>query len=241
LPFALTSVNRTLYFLADSGLWKSDGTVAGTVPLRGFAPVPSGLTNIDGTLFFFAADPPSADQLWKSNGTPSGTVPVTDIDGFALPYSYSYPNPGNVTNLNGTLLFFAQATDSAPALWKSNGTARTTLRIQDLAPSVYDAPTSPFTISGSNVYFAATDRQHGTELWALPLSALLPPCLGDCDGDGTVTVDELLRGVNLALGSSPLSACPAFDLDGGGTVTIDELTAGVGSALNGCVTITSVM
>jgi hypothetical protein len=40
-----------------------------------------------------------------------------------------------------------------------------------------------------------------------------PPssCIGDCDGDGAVSIDELILGVNIALGAADFSACPAFD------------------------------
>jgi hypothetical protein len=58
-------------------------------------------------------------------------------------------------------------------------------------------------------------------------------CVGDCNQDGHVTVDELVRAVNLALGTAT-TACPAFDRNGNGLVTIDELVRGVNSALNGC-------
>jgi hypothetical protein len=57
-------------------------------------------------------------------------------------------------------------------------------------------------------------------------------CLGDCDHDGMVTVDEVVTGVSMVLGA-PLS-CPAFDLDGNSRVTIDEVVAAVGNALTGC-------
>ena len=60
-------------------------------------------------------------------------------------------------------------------------------------------------------------------------------CPGDCNEDGQVTVDELVTGVNIALGTAPLSACEMFDLDGAGGATVDELVRGVNSALNGCV------
>lgn len=60
------------------------------------------------------------------------------------------------------------------------------------------------------------------------------PCTGDCDGNGVVTVDELLIGVNIALGSATLGACPAFDLDGNGAVSVDDIIAAVDRALNGC-------
>ena len=59
-------------------------------------------------------------------------------------------------------------------------------------------------------------------------------CPGDCNGDGQVTIDELIKGVNIALGQQPLAACPAFDRGGDGQVTIDDLIAAVNAALTGC-------
>lgn len=60
------------------------------------------------------------------------------------------------------------------------------------------------------------------------------PCAGDCNGDGVVTVDELIRGVNIALGTLAVSVCPAFDTNGDGQVTVDEIVAAVVTALRGC-------
>jgi hypothetical protein len=61
-----------------------------------------------------------------------------------------------------------------------------------------------------------------------------PRCAGDCNGDGAVTVDELLTAVNIALGNAPVGQCPAFDVNGDGAVTVNEILAGVNNALNGC-------
>ena len=47
-------------------------------------------------------------------------------------------------------------------------------------------------------------------------------------------VDELVKGVNIALGLLDVSECEAFDRNGDGSVTVDELVAGVNYALNGC-------
>lgn len=69
---------------------------------------------------------------------------------------------------------------------------------------------------------------------ALPTS--LPPCVGDCDASQEVTVDEILVGVNIALGQRPLPACAAFDRDADFELTVDELVSGVDAALNGCRT-----
>lgn len=60
------------------------------------------------------------------------------------------------------------------------------------------------------------------------------PCAGDCNGDGTVSINELITGVNVALSIGPLSACPVFDVDGNGHLTIEELVLAVNNALAGC-------
>ena len=49
-----------------------------------------------------------------------------------------------------------------------------------------------------------------------------------------MTVDEIIRGVNIALGNSPLEACPAFDVNCDGEVTVDEIVLAVNQALFGC-------
>jgi Tol biopolymer transport system component len=60
------------------------------------------------------------------------------------------------------------------------------------------------------------------------------PCVGDCDHDGSVTVDELVEGVTIALASLPPAACESFDQNGDQRVTVDELVNGVNGALLGC-------
>jgi YVTN family beta-propeller protein len=59
-------------------------------------------------------------------------------------------------------------------------------------------------------------------------------CGGDCDGDGVVTVDEILTGVNLALGVGGIDDCEAMDGNGDGAVTVEEILQAVGVALDGC-------
>ncbi len=59
-------------------------------------------------------------------------------------------------------------------------------------------------------------------------------CTGDCDGDGEVAINEVVRGVNIALGNALVGDCTQFDADGDGAVTINELIAAVANALNSC-------
>lgn len=59
-------------------------------------------------------------------------------------------------------------------------------------------------------------------------------CSGDCSGDGTVSIDELILGVNIALGGATVSRCGSLDADGDGVVAINEIIGAVNSALGGC-------
>lgn len=60
-------------------------------------------------------------------------------------------------------------------------------------------------------------------------------CVGDCDADGGVTVNEVIRGVSVALGSAPLAACTAFDANGDSIVSVDEILLALNNALNACL------
>lgn len=71
--------------------------------------------------------------------------------------------------------------------------------------------------------------------WAAESAASPPPtCPGDCSGDGAVTVNELVQGVNIALGNVSPQQCPMFDSNADNAVTVNELIQGVNNALNGC-------
>lgn len=59
-------------------------------------------------------------------------------------------------------------------------------------------------------------------------------CVGDCDSDGQVTVDEIVRGVAIALGNVSLAQCLVFDANGDQQVTVEELVRAIQNALNGC-------
>ena len=58
-------------------------------------------------------------------------------------------------------------------------------------------------------------------------------CVGDCNGSGSVSIANLVVGVNIALGNLPPAACPAFE-NAQGMVDIAQLVKGVNNALNGC-------
>jgi hypothetical protein len=63
---------------------------------------------------------------------------------------------------------------------------------------------------------------------------ILARCAGDCNGNGTVPVDELVTGVNIALGRAIVTMCAAADGNANGSVSVDELVSAVISTVEGC-------
>jgi len=59
-----------------------------------------------------------------------------------------------------------------------------------------------------------------------------PSCHGDCDGDGFVSVDELVRVVNIASDVQPIESCD--EMADYRSLGIDDLVLAVNMSLHGC-------
>jgi ELWxxDGT repeat protein len=153
----LATVGSTLYFgfllppnPQDQGLYRSDGTDAGTALVKRIIDLRA-LTNVNGTVYFGGAgnDPTFKIGLWRSDGTAAGTTVVKE--GVAAQES---------VDAGGTLYI----DDGYRDLWRSDGTEAGTMQLANIAPagSVQD-----LTAVGNNVYFlASSDGIHGPdELW----------------------------------------------------------------------------
>jgi hypothetical protein len=62
----------------------------------------------------------------------------------------------------------------------------------------------------------------------------LPACLGDCNRNDVVSVDELVTGVNIALSQAPINRCFAMDGNGDQAVRVNELVGATNGLLQGC-------
>ena len=103
--------------------------------------------------------------------------------------------PVLMTNVNGTLFFNANDGVHGWELWKSYGTADSTVMVKDIFPGIdsnsfpnYSYPNRLTSMDGT-LFFAADDGVHGRELWK-----------SDGTADGTVMVKDIRPG---NYGSSP--------------------------------------
>jgi ELWxxDGT repeat protein len=99
-------------------LWKSDGTSAGTVPIKEQI-MPTGSAVVCGKVFFSASrhvsgstTPPIDAELWQSDGTSAGTFKVQDI---APGEAGSHPN--FMTGVGNKLFFGAKENENGRELW----------------------------------------------------------------------------------------------------------------------------
>ncbi|MGN6617457.1 MAG: ELWxxDGT repeat protein [Ilyomonas sp.] len=120
----ITATDDLLYFTLfnytnyQQELWRSDGTAAGTYPIKtDLSPYYNlNITAVGKTLFFVNDDFVNGPELWKTDGTVANTTIVKDI----YPgYQGSYPS--NLYSFKGRLYFSADY-GYGPFLWVSDGT-----------------------------------------------------------------------------------------------------------------------
>src|SRR5262249_38631572 len=133
-PQYLTNVNGTLFFaaygdLGNVGLWKSDGTPAGTVQVHGSGASqpslsPSDLTEVKGRLMFVGTDSAGRRGIWTSDGRGAGTGPIAAIN------STFDGSASQLTNASGNLFFAVDSSNGDRQLWRSDGTTAGTILLK---------------------------------------------------------------------------------------------------------------
>src|SRR5665213_1715541 len=168
-PQFLTDSNGTLFFSANDGsyglgVWKSDGTTAGTQRLVSVGGSNTGInflpqTTLGGRFLFIADDYTHGQEVWASDGTPAGTTMLRDI--WPGPNS---SNPHNFVNVGGKVLFAATDTTQGTQLWSTDGTPAGTSLLSVLTKSIEG--TDPVYLSpvGDRLLFFAAGA--GAGLWS---------------------------------------------------------------------------
>ena len=169
----LTNVNGTLFFTTgyDSNngteLWKTDGTLTGTVMVKDINPGtgssrPGNLTTVNDKLYFSAFDG-SGLHLWSSDGTIAGTQPVINTVGAVLPQTDITP----LTVINNVLFFNASTTATGAEIYKydpANSGAGIGL-VKDINPGAAGSNPANITASNKYVYFSGVNAASQQELW----------------------------------------------------------------------------
>ena len=148
-----------IFFSADDGdlwpgIWVSNGTDAGTFMLKDISPFgnssPSYLIDANGTLYFFANNISTADQLWKTDGTAAGTVLVADF--YSPDFSFSN-TASHLTNVNGRLFFGLFGSTGVPNSMDERWNFCRHNLVKDINPFDGSIPTSLTALNGLLLFF----------------------------------------------------------------------------------------
>ena len=129
-PYNLFKWKEHIYFNAiqeeTNSLWRTDGTVSGTVLIKSNIQVYQ-FAATDSLLFFSANEPFTGTELWVSDGTASGTHIVKDI--VTGPES---SNPAYLDAIDGKVVFVSKDTSGQSRIWVSDGNANGTFQLSDI-------------------------------------------------------------------------------------------------------------
>lgn len=159
-----------IYFMSvyNPSLWKSDGTVAGTVLVKalgndtGYRSTP--MKVLGNTLFFKFSNAQYGNEIWKSDGTAAGTVILKDIN----------PGPGSsglnddtFTVFNSKLYFMVNMSDSTgDHFWQTDGTEAGTVIVSDsIVPYYWSNLSQYLCVSGSRMYFSTYVDPFNLDFW----------------------------------------------------------------------------
>jgi ELWxxDGT repeat protein len=153
------AVGANVFFTGMDGdraqIWKTDGTVAGTVLINEGdynTYVGASYTDLNGLLLFSN----SLGQLWRSDGTVAGTVLIKTFAGVRQIMSA------------GTVAYLLIDNAGQTELWRTSGKLSGTVKIETLQPSTGFSTRYGF-VSNSTVngvtFFFGSDPYKGIELW----------------------------------------------------------------------------
>ncbi len=162
-------------------LWASDGSAAGTRPVRKVCSgpctsSPQGFMAVGGAVYFSTADAGGV-ALWRTDGTPAGTV---QLGRASLP-----PDAGGIA-LDGRVLLGTTVGARTSELWTTLGTAATTERVKTFSRLPTPSSDPRFASLGWQVVFTtqtgtlwASDGASVRRLLDRPASALPPIAAGN--------------------------------------------------------------
>lgn len=170
-------------------LWKTDGTLAGTVLIKEVLPytitdeeyVQNNSFYIHNGAFYFYVDQENMFGeterlfLWKSDGTEAGTVAIKTYQsppGEEQTMDDSYNYIASYDDNQALFAFMGAATGME--IWKTDGTTAGTLLVSDLNPGTAGSNPSGLINFNNAVYFSASDGTDFNELWKINMGTVVP-------------------------------------------------------------------
>lgn len=151
-PQNFCAVGSVVFFTATdithgTELWKSDGTLSGTVLLKNIGPgdsssEPANLTVVDNKLYFTANDGIVGFRLWMSDGTSAGTFPVNGI-----------VDASNLTVVGNTLYFMRNQGSTGNELWKIDDMVTGPVLVKTLGQGGQEFAAIEATSAGGTLFF----------------------------------------------------------------------------------------
>lgn len=149
-----TLIDEPDFDQAETELWRTDGTSAGTEMIKSFSTrcaecKVNGYWVYNDRLFFFLQEGAESDVLYATDGTTMGTVPV-----------FSLANDGHfIGELNGHLLFSDVGNYMHTALYRTDGTLSGTDLVRQLVATEL-RPKIDFVKIGDKVFFSDHDAPY---------------------------------------------------------------------------------
>lgn len=168
--------------LHGTELWTSDGTSEGTRLVVDLMAGPEsariGILAVHRDRLYFTAslDESQPPQLWVTNGTARGTRALTRLETQSI-------QPLLHSAALDRFVFVARDSAHGSELWSTDGTVQGTRLVRDICPgecSGLSEPGSSFTLHEGRLFFVASRRARGAELWVT---------------DGTATGTHLVRDI----------------------------------------------
>ena len=164
----LTAAGGRLFFFgppASRGLWTSDGTASGTLPLARFAVSAGGkalLAGLGGRAWF-VADGGRGEELWSSDGSVAGTRAVTD---FPDPHPFrAAPLTADKLARLGRRLVFPALHRGRVRLWSVSGNSSGAQPLQGCPGGCPVVAPLPLAVLGSRAVLVGMRHGAPAELW----------------------------------------------------------------------------